>query len=74
MKQLVMVFVFLISTTFSSWAIADDVAISTTTSGDSSRGVMFSWVVKDGRIHFCSALDWEKGIAHCIKATVTNSK
>ena len=69
MKRLVMIFVFLTSTAYSSVSVSSDVSVSTTT----GAGVMFSWVVKDDDIFFCVAREFEEGIVSCIKAKETDS-
>ena len=69
MKRLVMIFVFLTSTTYSGISVSNDVSVSTTT----GTGVMFSWVVKDDEIYFCNAREFQEGIVSCIKAKETDS-
>ena len=71
MKRLVMIFVFLTSTAYSSVSVSNDVSVSTSSG---AGGVMFSWVVKDDDIFFCVAEDWPKGVVRCIKARETNSQ
>ena len=72
MKRLVMIFVFLTSTTYSGISVSNDVAVSSTTHSGTG-GVAFSWVVKNDEIYFCSAKDWHKNIVRCVKATETDS-
>lgn len=70
MKRLVMIFVFLTSTAYSSVSVSNDVSVSTSSG---AGGVMFSWVVKDDDIFFCVAREFQEGIVSCIKAKETDS-
>ena len=73
MKRLVMIFVFLTSTTYSGISVSNDVDISQSTN-QSKVGQYLSWVVKDDEIYFCTALNYGDGIVSCIKAKETDSK
>ena len=73
MKRLVMIFVFLASTTYSGVSVSNDVAVSSA-AGSNGMGSLVSWVVKDDEIYFCNATEANQGIVKCIKATETNSQ
>ena len=59
-------FVFLASTTISNVTMSDDVAVTSAGGGESQRGALFSWVVMNDEIYFCTALTHLKdGIVRC---------
>ena len=75
MKRLLVLFVFLVSTTISNVTMSADVAVTSAGGGTSQTGAWVSWVVKNDEIYFCSAIDWRmKGIVRCIKAKEEKSK
>ena len=69
MKRLMVLFVFLASTTISNVTMSDDVAVTST------AGV--SWVVMNDEIYFCDARDYirkRSEVVTCIKAKQEKSK
>ena len=65
MKRLMVLFVFLVSTTISNVTMSSDVAVTST----SGSGSILSWVVMDDEIYFCTAVTaLSDGIVRCIKA------
>mgnify|MGYP006090105303 CR=1 FL=1 len=76
MKRLMVLFVFLASTTISNVTISSDVAVTSATAG-SSEGALVSWVVMNDEIYFCTARSYIKdhsGVVTCIKAKHEKSK
>ena len=73
MKRLMVLFVFLASTTISNVTMSDDVAVTST----GGAGAMVSWVVMNNEIYFCDARDYIKKrseVVTCIKAKQEKSK